>query len=53
MEKHGKVLIKKRTKHMNIQDCVTCIKDKVVTSEVTVEHVSTHNMLADYFKKPL
>ena len=51
MAKNGRASSSKRTKHINVR--YFFIKDRVDSGEVTVEHCSTHDMLADYFTKPL
>ena len=51
MAKKGMASSSKRTKHINVR--YFFIKDRVDSGEVTVEHCSTHDMLADYFTKTL
>ena len=51
MAKNGRASSSKRTKHINVR--YFFIKDRVDSGEVTLEHCNTHNMLADYFTKPL
>ena len=51
LEQNGRESSSKRTKHINVR--YFFIKDKVESGEITVEHCSTHDMLGDYFTKPL
>ena len=51
MEENGMASSKKRTTHINVR-CFF-IKDKANSGEVTVKHCSTHDLLADFFTKPL
>ena len=51
LEQNGRKSSSKRTKHINVR--YFFIKDKVESGEITVEYCSTHDMLGDYFTKPL
>eukprot|EP00957_Ditylum_brightwellii_P175479 13359965-Ditylum_brightwellii.AAC.1 len=51
LEKNGKWSSGKKTKHINMQ--YFFIKDKIESGEVEVRHCGAHDMIADYFTKPL
>jgi hypothetical protein len=51
LEKNGRGLSTKRTRHMNIR--YFFIKDQVDSKRVKIEHCPTGDMLADFFTKPL
>ena len=51
MEKNGKKLSTKNTKHNNVR--YFFIKERAETRDVVIEHCRTEEMLGDHFKNPL
>ena len=51
MEKNGKALSSRRTKHINI--CYFFITDRIAKEEVSVIWCPMEDMIADYMTKPL
>ena len=51
MDKNGSASSSNRAKRINVQ--YFFIKDIVDSGKITVEHCNMHDMLADYFTKPL
>ena len=51
LEKYGKALASKRTRHINIR--YFFVTDRVGSKEIRIEYCPTGNMVADYQTKPL
>lgn len=51
LETNGKASSSKRTRHIDIR--YFFITDRISRGELTIKYCSTHDMVADYFSKPL
>eukprot|EP00957_Ditylum_brightwellii_P019975 1508249-Ditylum_brightwellii.AAC.1 len=51
LERNGKWLSKKKTKHINVQ--YFFVKDRINNGEIDLEHCRMEDMVADFFTKPL
>ena len=51
LEQNGRASSTRRTRHLNIR--YFFVADRIKKDEVYVQYCPTHNMLADYFTKPL
>ena len=51
LEQNGRASSTRRTRHLNIR--YFFVSDRIKKNEVHIHYCPTHNMLADYFTKPL